>query len=175
MRGLLSVLLTLAVSAAPASERTWQSGTWRDSGEARTYVILTATFRYHLEDIPPVDTRALTIAADTPVRFAVDESRFFVLDRDGKEHELRLVRRVDLTYSAIGGGHYVKTVGADGQSVTLEDGSIWEIDPRAQFFTVDWQPFDNIAIRRTAPDRGFNYEIDNTDQDNGALARYSPP
>ena len=172
---LLPILLTLAVSTAAAADRKWQSGTWRDSGDARTYVIVADTFRLHLEDVPASESRAMKVAANTIVKFALEDSRIVVLDSRGKEHELRVVRKVDLNYSAVGSGHFIKAVAAEGQSVTLEDGSVWEIDPRSWFFTADWQAFERISIRRTVPDDGFTYEIDNTDQDDGALARYSPP
>ena len=100
-----------------------------------------------------------------------------------KERPPRVSRQTDVAYASTGGGHYIKAVGPDGQSVTLEDGSVWEIDPRSWFVTVHWQPLEGITVRRTAPDTakngdvepGFNYEIDNTDQDDGALARYRPP
>jgi hypothetical protein len=100
-----------------------------------------------------------------------------------KERPSPVPRKTDVIYAATGSGHYIKAVGPDGQSVTLEDGSVWEIDPRSWFFTVHWQPLEGITIRRTAADTdrqgavepGFNYEIDNTDQDDGALARYRPP
>lgn len=173
-RVLASLILVALGAASAMAQRRWQPGTWRDSGDARTYVIQTDTVRLHLEDLPPGETRALTVVAGSGVRFAIEDSHVFVLDRDGKEHELRLVRRVDLTYTAVGAGHYIKSVGPEGASVTLEDGSIWELDPKAQFFTVRWQPFENVAVRRTEPDRGFNYEIDNSDQDNSAPARYTP-
>ena len=172
---LLPILLTLAVCTAAAADRKWQSGGWRDSGDARTYVIVADTFRLHLEDVPAGESRAMKVAANTSVKFALEDSRIIVLDGSGKEHELRVVRKVDLNYSAVGSGHFIKAVGADGQSVTLEDGSVWEIDTRSWFFTAEWQPLERISIRRAASENGFNYEIDNTDQDNGALARYSPP
>jgi hypothetical protein len=172
---LLPILLTLAVCAAAAADRKWQSGTWRDSGDARTYVIVANTFRLHLEDIPAGESRAMKVAANTAVKFVIEGSRIIVLDDRRKEHELRVVRKVDLNYPGVGGGHFIKAVGADGQSVTLEDGSVWEIDTRSWFFTADWQPLERISIRRSTPEDGFNYEIDNTDQDDGALARYSPP
>jgi hypothetical protein len=63
----------------------------------------------------------------------------------------------------------------DGLIVTLEDNSVWELDPRSQFFTVEWQPFEGISVRRSDSEQNFNYEIDNTERDDGALARYSPP
>ena len=172
---LISLMITALAANSAAAERRWQSGTWRDSGDAQTYVILTETVRLHLEDLPPGETRALTVAAGSRVRFAIEDSHVFVIDRDGKEHELRLVRQVDLIYAAAGGGHHIKTVGPEGASVTLEDGSVWELDPRTHFFTAHWQAFENITVRRAEPDRGFDYEIDNIDQDNGAPARYSPP
>lgn len=173
-RLLASLMLVALAADSAAAERRWQSGTWRDSGDTRTYVILTETVRLHLEDLPPAEARAMTVAAGSRVGFAIEDSHVFVLDRDGKEHELRLVRRVDLTYTAVGAGHFIKSVCPEGASVTLEDGSIWELDPRAEFFTARWQPLENIAVRRTEPNRGFTYEIDNIDQDNGAPARYSP-
>jgi len=100
-----------------------------------------------------------------------------------KERPSPVPRKTDVVYASAGSGHYIKAVGPDGQSVTLEDGSVWEIDPRSRFFTVHWQPLEGITVRRIASDTarqstgepGFNYEIDNIDQDDGALARYSPP
>jgi hypothetical protein len=69
----------------------------------------------------------------------------------------------------------IKMISSDGLTLTLEDNSVWDLDPRSQFFTVEWQPLEGISVRRSDPERGFNYEIDNTDKDDGALARYSPP
>jgi hypothetical protein len=59
--------------------------------------------------------------------------------------------------------------------VTLEDNSVWDLDPRSQFFTIEWQALEGISVRRSDSERNFSYEIDNTDSDDGALARYSPP
>ena len=176
-------LLLASPRLGVAVGRQWQSGTWRDSQDVRTQADLirsalhrieTDTYRLVLEDVVAGDRPSLHIAAGSAVKFAVDKDRVYVLDRSGREHELRLVRRVDLTYAALGSGHYIKAVGANGESVTLEDGSTWELDPGAYFFTAGWKPLDGIAVRTTDPDRGFTYEIDNTDQDNGALARYNP-
>jgi len=170
----VSLVLASTAFAVTAADRKWQSGTWRESGDARTYVIVTPSVRLHLEDVVPGEKRALDVRAGAAVKFAVEGNRTFVLDRSNAEHELRLLRTVELAYSATGAGHFIKAVAADGLRVTLEDNSVWDLDPRSQFFTVDWQPFEGIAVRRTDPDRGFNYEIDNTDRDDGALARYSP-
>lgn len=169
---LLAALFAAYLGAA--ADRQWQNGTWRESGDAKTYVIVTDTVRLHLEDVPPGDKRALDVVAGQPVKFAIEGSRVFVVDASAAEHELRLLRSVDLKYAATGAGHFIKTMSTDGATVTLEDDSVWELDPRAHFFTINWQPFEGIAVRTTDPENGFNYEIDNTDRDDGALARYTP-
>jgi hypothetical protein len=174
------VCLTTAFIAAlwspkVAADRKWQTGIWRDSGDARTYVIATTTIRLHLEDGPGSEQRALEAPAGAPVKFAIESSRAFVLDRQGAEHELHVLRTVDLNYTATGAGHYIEAMSGDGLRVTLEDNSVWELDPRSQFFTIEWEAFQGIAVRRSDSEQNFDYEIDNTDTDDGALARYTPP
>jgi hypothetical protein len=171
----VAVVAFLLGSPALAADRKWQSGTWRESSDARTYVIVAGAVRFHLEDVPPGDKRAIDAPAGAAVTIAVEGSRAFVLDRQGQEHELRVLRTVDLDYRATGAGHFIKAISADGLRVTLEDNSIWELDPRSQFFTIEWQPFAGIAVRRSDSEQNFDYEIDNTDTDDGALARYTPP
>jgi len=78
-------------------------------------------------------------------------------------------------YSALGGGHFIRAVNDDGQYVTLEDGSVWEIEPSVRFQTADWQLQAAVTVRRATPDGPFTYELDNTQDDEGALARYVPP
>jgi len=174
--GLLTLAMVVAVSATSgAADRKWQTGTWRDSGDARTYVIATKTIRVHLEDGPGSERRSLEVPVGTPVRFAIEGSRAFVLDRRGGEHELHVVRTVDLNYTATGAGHYIKAMSEGGLRVTLEDNSVWELDPRSQFFTIEWEPFQGIAVRRSDSEQNFDYEIDNIETDDGALARYTPP
>ena len=63
----------------------------------------------------------------------------------------------------------------DGRYVTLEDGSVWEIEPSVRFQTADWQLQAAVTVRRATPDGPFTYELDNTQDDEGALARYVPP
>jgi hypothetical protein len=174
--GLTLIALIMSVShAAQAADRKWQTGTWRDSGDARTYVIVAETVRLYLEDVPAADTRALSATAGTSVKFAVEGTRAFVLDLKGRQHELRVLRQVDLNYRATGAGHFIKAISPDGLTLTLEDNSVWALDPRSQFFTVDWQALEGIAVRRSDSERDFKYEIDNIETDDGALARYTPP
>jgi hypothetical protein len=171
----LAALIVSTSHAAQAADRKWQTGTWRDSGDARTYVIVAATVRVHLEDVPATDKRAFEAPAGASVKYAVEGNRAFVLDTKGVEHELRVVRTVDLNYTATGSGHYIKAMSTDGLRVTLEDNSVWDLDPRSQFFTIEWQALEGISVRRSDSEQNFNYEIDNTSTDDGALARYSPP
>ena len=42
---------------------------------------------------------------------------------------------------------------------------MWDLDPLSEHFTVEWQAFDGISVRRSDPERDFNYEIDNTDKE----------
>ncbi len=77
-------------------------------------------------------------------------------------------------YSGIGAGHYVRTVTEDGHFVTLEDASRWEIVPRDRFRTAEWQADEGVTVRRGQTQDGFDYELDNTDRDDGAFARYLP-
>ena len=174
-----ALVVAIAVSAlspvTQAADRKWQTGTWRDSGDARTYVIVAETVRLHLEDVPATERRAIEASTSGSVRFAVEGNRAFVRDPKGAEHELRVLRSVDLNYTATGAGHFIKAMSADGLRVTLEDNSVWDLDPRSQFFTIEWRALEGISVRRSDPEQDLNYEIDNTDRDDGALARYSPP
>jgi hypothetical protein len=77
-------------------------------------------------------------------------------------------------YAALGPGHFVRAVNDDGQYVTLEDGSVWEIEPSRRFETADWEVQAAVTVRRANADGPFTYELDNTQDDEGALARYVP-
>jgi hypothetical protein len=78
-------------------------------------------------------------------------------------------------YAALGPGHFIRAVNDDGQYVTLEDGSVWEIEPSRRFETSDWQVQAAVTVRRANGVGVFTYELDNTGDDEGALARYVPP
>ena len=77
-------------------------------------------------------------------------------------------------YSALGGGHLLRDVSDDGRFVTLEDGSRWEVIPRDQFTSADWQPPAAMAVRTTRGEDGFNYELVNTNDDEGVMAKFLP-
>jgi hypothetical protein len=75
-------------------------------------------------------------------------------------------------YTAYGGGHLLKEVREHGRFLTLEDGSRWEVDPDVRFQTADWQLEAQITVRQASEKSGYAYELDNTDEDEGALAKY---
>ena len=59
------------------------------------------------------------------------------------------------TYTGVGPGHYIRTVSPDGEYITLEDRSNWQIDPRVRFTSKEWQPDAGISVRRAEPDNGY--------------------
>jgi hypothetical protein len=64
-------------------------------------------------------------------------------------------------------------VTGQGQFVTLEDGSRWEISPRDQYQTMDWEVLANVSVRMLPrAESGFVYELINTSTDEGAVANY---
>jgi hypothetical protein len=77
-------------------------------------------------------------------------------------------------YAALGPGHYIRA-NEDGHFITLEDGSVWEIERSVWFSTVDWEVQAPVTVRRSNGDGVFTYELDNTQEDEGAPARYVPP
>jgi hypothetical protein len=76
------------------------------------------------------------------------------------------------SYEALGGGHLIQKVSANGQFVTLEDGSLWEIEPSVRFQTVDWLPMAAVTVSRAQGVGPYVYELANTQDDEGALAKY---
>jgi hypothetical protein len=77
-------------------------------------------------------------------------------------------------YTALGGGHLLRSVSEDGRYVTLEDGSVWEIEPSVRFQTAEWQPQAPISVRTGRGVDGYTYEVVNTQDDEGAMARFIP-
>jgi hypothetical protein len=75
-------------------------------------------------------------------------------------------------YAAFGGGHLLRSVSDEGRYVTLEDGSVWEIEPSVRFQTAEWQPQAPITVRTGRGEDGYTYEIVNTQDDEGAMAKY---
>jgi hypothetical protein len=105
------------------------------------------------------------------------------LDESGRPRadvaELRLIYKwtpaAPLAYEATGGGHLLRTVTGEGRYVTLEDGSRWEVIPDDWFQSVDWQPDASITVRILRGRDGFDYQLINTADDEGVLAKLLPP
>ncbi len=79
------------------------------------------------------------------------------------------------SYDALGSGHRLRAVSESGRYLTLEDGSRWEIHPRDRFRTIDWETDASISVRTTRSEDGYAYEIVNTTEDDGALAKLVAP
>jgi hypothetical protein len=181
MRRFLILVCTLFVvsAAARAADRQWQTGKWaqpmvvpRVGTPYRNYAIETDLFRLDLQETIARGRLAITATPGTPVTFAIEEKTIYVRDGDA-ERALRLIKRTEKlkSYSANGGGHYIKALADAGLTITLEDGSIWEIDPRGQYRSSQWQVEQGMSVRPTPEDNGFNYELANTDVDEAVLAR----
>jgi hypothetical protein len=77
-------------------------------------------------------------------------------------------------YSALGAGHLLRDVSADGRFITLEDGSRWEVIPQERFTSAEWEPLASMAVRTARGENGFDYELVNTNDDEGVLAKFLP-
>ena len=119
----LLILLMSAAASSLAAERQWQTGTWGDVttkrklidfgpgaspfGRARTqpsmramadvrnFVIETDSLRIEMEDTVPVGRRSIDPIVGAAVTFAVDKKAVYVRDEQGREHKLRLTKKVE--------------------------------------------------------------------------------
>ena len=162
---------------------TTPSPSMRAMAEVRTFVIETDDMRLELEDTVPINRRSIDFTTGGPVTFAVEKNAVYIRDPNGTEHKLRLVKKTERArgpaaartpaYTALGGGHIVRAVSADGRYVTLEDGSRWEVAPKDRYQTAEWDVSAAVTVR-TLPgeENGFGYELTNTSTDEGAIANY---
>jgi len=185
MRQLAAVCLTLAAACITVSavDREWQMGTWAKALEApkvgtpyRNYAIETDKVRLDLQETTAPGRQAIPDTAGSAVTFAVEGDQGFVKQGDA-ERPLRLIKRSEKlrAYPAPGAGHYIKAIANQGLTITLEDNSVWDIDPRGQYKTERWEALQGISVRPVPADNGFNYEIGNLDVDEGILGRLAPP
>lgn len=183
MQRFLSLILVIAssIGTGHAAQREWQTGTWskpaatpRPVTPRKDYAIETETLRLDVRETASPAQPPLTPVMNTPVAFAIEGNIVYVRQGDA-ERALTLIKRTEKpkTYSATGGGHFVKTVADEGLTVTLEDGSIWQIDPAEQHRTAHWQPLAGITVISGAgrSTTAFDYVLTNTDEDEGAPAK----
>ena len=183
MRQFLGVILLLSVAIdGRAADREWQTGIWatpaapaRADAKSRTATIETDQFQLDLQVPLTGAEQPLTIKPGATVTFAVEGDTVYV--RQGNaERACRLVKRTARrkTYGAPGAGHYIKDIVNEGLTLTLEDGSVWAIDPTQQYSTRHWQVLAGIAVSRLEQS-DFDYMLNNTDDDEGAPARLISP
>jgi hypothetical protein len=76
-------------------------------------------------------------------------------------------------YGGVGSGHWIMSNDKDGAIITLEDGSIWQINTVDQVDTSLWLPVTDITVvRARSPIGDYQYELINTEDHEEALARY---
>jgi hypothetical protein len=176
VRGFVLAFIWVAVAAAQ-EQRVWKQGTWTEPPDARTYAIETATEIITARDPEARTARALDVPEGAAVSYVIVDAGRSLIVRDSSQTEHRLTLlgtkpKYSTSYAAAGGGHYIKSVAPGGASVTLEDGSRWDIDPMVRFSVADWESDDLVTVRRSTDDPAFAYEVDNTSRDDGALANY---
>jgi hypothetical protein len=76
-------------------------------------------------------------------------------------------------YAGVGEGHWIEEVSNGGAMVTLEDGSIWEINSIDRIDTALWLPATDITIiEANRPIGEYRYTFINKDDGEKALAKY---
>ena len=166
------VLAVFSVASGQPADRVWQAGKWGATtvsgrGNVRTYVIDADDARYDVQETPAPAAQPLKTTAGAPVAFAVDADVVHVREDGNTERQLHLVKttRKLKTYGAAGPGHFIRAIGGAGQTITLEDGSVWTVDPRTQFKAAEWESLAGITVHTTEEDPDFNYILNNTDVD----------
>ncbi len=105
------------------------------------------------------------------------------LDRWISEYTLRVIQFAETSdrptssaaasYAGGGEGHWIKSKADNGAIVTLEDGSMWEINSLDRISTVLWLPISNVTIlKASSPVGEYKYTLINTDDGEKALAKY---
>lgn len=76
-------------------------------------------------------------------------------------------------YGAVGSGHWISSNDSDGAIITLEDGSMWQINSVDQPDTSLWLPITDITVAHAAsPIGAYNYDLIDTEDHEEALAKY---
>ena len=119
----LLILLMSAANTGLAAERQWQTGTWGDvttkrklidfgpgaspfgragtqpsmraMADVRNLVIETDALRIEMEDTVPIGRRSIDPVVGAAVMFALEKKAVYVRDEEGREHKLRLTKKVE--------------------------------------------------------------------------------
>ena len=77
------------------------------------------------------------------------------------------------SYTGSSGGHWIRSKADNGAIITLEDGSLWEINSLDRIDTALWLPITNVTILKASQPVGdYKYTLIDTDDGEKALAKY---
>jgi hypothetical protein len=77
------------------------------------------------------------------------------------------------SYLGSSSGHWVKSRSTNGTTISLEDGSLWEIASIARIDTMLWLPAEDVAVFKSdSPFGEYKYTLFNKDEGQKASARY---
>jgi hypothetical protein len=117
------IVLVAMTTLSLAAERHWQTGTWGDvttkrklidfgpgaspfgragaqptmraMADVRSFVIETDELRIEMEDTVPIGRRSIDPVVGAAVSFALDKKAVYVRDEEGREHKLRLTKKIE--------------------------------------------------------------------------------
>ena len=77
------------------------------------------------------------------------------------------------SYTGIRGKHWIQENFDSGSFITLEDGSLWKIDPVDNVYAMLWLSTSEITVKNSSSGAtGYNYLLINTDDDEKVHAKY---
>jgi len=111
-----AVVVLLLCAGLGAADRRWQQGTWLEvkitrpkivigvrpkptpgdpprMTEIRTYVIGTDDLRLEVRELSPPPRRPVDATVGEPVTLAFEKNTVYILEDDGSEHRLQLVKK----------------------------------------------------------------------------------
>lgn len=79
----------------------------------------------------------------------------------------------DRLYAGVGATHWIKDITEETVLITLEDGSLWQIDPFDEITVSLWLPGAEImVVKSRRHSTGYNYLLINEEEGENAHARY---
>jgi hypothetical protein len=121
---LFALLIVVPAGGSLSAERHWQTGTWRASdvmrktidfgpggssfdgggrgqsmkamADVHTYTIETKGLLINLEDVVPIGKKSIDVTIGEPVTFALEKNTVYVKDAEGKEHKLKVTKKIEI-------------------------------------------------------------------------------
>jgi hypothetical protein len=106
---IVTCLLALPSSAMPDKKREWQEGKLIDikseayatgtvlggtaSKERISYVIDAGQYTYTFSHLHFRHDKAMPVTVNAVIKFAIEKNKVYILDEDGKEHELKFEKK----------------------------------------------------------------------------------